>query len=485
MRRDLETDAHRHGGRAHLKASHRSLSRAREAYANGDYSTCRHPGLSERSGSIGRRSGLFLASRLVASAGFFVSVVVLAHGLAPADRGAMAFLTVTASSVGGLVRLGVSDATLVLAARTPAGRAVLLSNLLLWTLASAATGALCVAAALVAAGEQRPNGIGATEIGILFAGVIFSAFVDAGYPILIASGRVREQVLITAAGPWAYAVTLAAMIWSPSGLSVTSAAVAWVTSQALSGASLFVASARGIGLGRPNLGLLREALAFGVQAWVGSVARFLGARFDQILMGLLASTASLGVYAVAVNAADVLFYLPAASAESVLSTVSRDAAAVRAARVTRAFRATVLTTAAVGLVAAVLGPFLVPFVFGDRYGIAVLPFLLLLPGGLGFTATSILSSALLLSSSPRLASVGPALVLLCGIGLDLVLIPSLDAAGAAIAASVALLVGGIGSVAAYRYRTGVCWRAFVPMPADAEQIWWFARDVALRRGWRA
>ena len=45
-------------------------------------------------------------------------------------------------------------------------------------------------------------------------------------------------------------------------------------------------------------------------ARIGSLSRFLNFRVDQILMGFLASEAALGIYAVAVNASEVLLYLP-------------------------------------------------------------------------------------------------------------------------------------------------------------------------------
>lgn len=432
--------------------------------------------MTEASGSVGRRSSLLIASRLIASAGFFGAVVLLAHGLEPSGRGAVAFLTVTALTAGAIVRLGVADATLILGARSPALRRELFSNLLLWTLVSSAIGGCVAAGILLMAGDQRPEGIGPLEILAIALGTVLAALVEAGHPMMLASGRVRELATITAAGPWLYAGAIAS--WSfAGGLSILTAALSWVISQGVWAATIWFASLRGVGLGRPNGGLLRQAVSFGVQAWIGSVAYFLSARLDQLLLGILTSTRSLGTYAVAVNAAEIAFYIPTAAAHALQSAVARDAAETRAVRVTMAFRAALIATVVVSGVAAISGPLVVPLVFGERYGGSVLPFLLLLPRGIGFVAISILSSGLLLSSSPRLASVGPAVSLICGVVLDLALIPLLDVQGAAVAATVAMLAGGVAALLCFKARTRVAWSSFVPAGADVALLRSFAHTA--------
>ena len=429
-------------------------------------------------GSVGRRSGLFVVSRLIASTGFFVAVVLLAHGLEPSGRGAVAFLTVTALTASAVVRLGVGDATVVFGARGPARRRELFSNLLLWTLVSSSIGGCVAAAILLMAGDQRPTGIGPPEIIAVALGTVFSALVDAGYPMLLASARVREMATITAAGPWRYAGVVAGTALT-GGLTIIAAAIAWVISQGVWAAAIWFASVRGIGLGRPNGALLLEMVSFGLQAWVGNLAYFLNARFDQLLVGILASTSSLGAYAVAVNAAEVALYIPTASAQALLSAVARDAPDTRAARVTLAFRAALLATVAVSALAALSGPLVVPLIFGAGYGGAVLPFLLLLPGGIGFAAISILSSGLLLASSPRLASVGPAVSLIAGVALDFALIPLLGVQGAAVAATAALLAGGAATLISYKTRMKVSWNSFVPTTSDVALLRSFA-STAMR-----
>ena len=117
-----------------------------------------------------------------------------------------------------------------------------------------------------------------------------------------------------------------------------------------------------------------------------------------------------------------------------------------------------------------LGPVLLPLVFGAAYSGSVEPFLWLLPSAIGFVASALFSNALLASGAPALSSLGPVVSLTAGIALDLLLIPRLGATGAAIAASSALIAGGAAAAVAYGVRSGLRPGAMVPRRADVELL---------------
>jgi O-antigen/teichoic acid export membrane protein len=139
-------------------------------------------------------------------------------------------------------------------------------------------------------------------------------------------------------------------------------------------------------------------------------------------------------------------------------------------RTMRVFRAVMLVTLTAIVVAAVLGPALLPLVFGDAYRGAIEPFLWLLPSAIGFAASAVFSNALLASGAPLLSSLGPVISLVAGVTLDIVLIPRHGATGAAVAASAALLAGGAAAAVAYGVRTGLRPAALVPRRADLELL---------------
>jgi O-antigen/teichoic acid export membrane protein len=234
---------------------------------------------------------------------------------------------------------------------------------------------------------------------------------------------------------------------------------------------LITMSHRATRFGRPVRGLLVESIGFGVRLWVGSLARFLNFRTDQILMGFLATETALGFYAVAVNASEVLLYLPSSAATALLPLIARTEPKRRAQETLRAYRSVVFVTAAGVAAAALLGPVVLPAIFGDAFDESVVPFLWLLPGTFGFAASSVFSNALVGSSSPGLSSLGPIVSLVVGFALDIALIPTFDATGAAAAASIAFLAGGATALMTYHRLSPFTWRALlVPHRGDLDVL---------------
>jgi O-antigen/teichoic acid export membrane protein len=420
-------------------------------------------------GSIAGNSLRVLGAQVAGNAGYFVSVLILARGLRPPERGVVAFVIVSALVVGGLAGLGTAEATRVFVAQRPASRPRLLSNAVLAGAVGAVIGGALACAALVALGDARPVGVGPLELAAIAAGAVAGAVGLAGSAFLQGVSRFRAYSLLLATGPWLYAVLMAA-VWMGWGLTVDHAVVAWVTAQAVPAVVSCAVAARGTGFGRPDARLLAETIRYGVRAWLGGLAHLLNARVDQVLLGLLASQAALGTYAVAVNASEVLFYLPSAVSTALLPAVARSAGDARIESTLRVFRVVMLITLVAVATAALLGPPLLPLVFGAAYGGSVGPFLWLLPAAPGFVASAVFSNALLASGAPGLSSLGPVTSLTVGVGLDLLLIPRLGATGAAVAASAALLCGGAAAAVAYAVRSGLHPGALVPRRADVELL---------------
>jgi O-antigen/teichoic acid export membrane protein len=404
---------------------------------------------------------LLFASSIVRAAGFFVAALLLARGLGPAGRGSFAFVTVTALLLGRIAKIGVGEATAVFAAQRADKRGRLLANLIVFSLlTSFVLGGIVVGSMYLLGAE--PAGNTQTQLAILLAGTLAAALVDDCF--LVGCGRLRESAAISAAGGWIYVASLVTAIVTV-GLNVDSALLAWVAAHCIWSAMLSGVGARTAGLRAPDLRLLAEEIRFGVRAWVGSVSLLLNARLDQILVGVIASEVTLGLYAVAVNMGEVLLFLPTAIATSLLPAVAREGSGVD--RTLRTFRsATILSLASV-LVAAAIGEIAIPAIFGSEYDGSVAPFLWLLPGALGYTALSIFSNSLLAAKAPGWSSFGSVASLTVGFVLDLVLIPSFGASGAAAAASAAFLAGGTTVAVLYhRHCKTFRWAEIVPTPRD-------------------
>jgi O-antigen/teichoic acid export membrane protein len=429
--------------------------------------------------SIAGGTGVLLMARFGISLGYFVAAVSLAHLLRTAERGAVAFVTVTALVVSAASRIGFDDATNVFAARDERLRPALLGNVLaVAALASTAVGA-AVAGTLLALPTLRPGDVRPRDLLLLLFGGILSAVSTSGGNYLIGCSRFASWAVASVAASWGYAALLLAGSAFVT-IDVTRAVIAWTGSQALGVLVGWVAALRVAGIGRPQLGLLRTTTPFAFRAWVGSFSSFLNARVDQTIMGVISTERSLGLYAVAVNAGEIALYLPEAVGMVLVPVIATTAPEERSAQTMRIARVLLVLTSVGAAIAAFGGWLLLPLVFGHDYAGSVGPFLWLLPGAIGFSFLRTFSSSLLASGTPMRYSLGSAVALVTGVVLDLLLIPGHGATGAAIAASLAFLAGGLTAIVAHRHAAGWAWRELLPQREDLALITALARRVGGR-----
>ncbi|UGS34997.1 lipopolysaccharide biosynthesis protein [Capillimicrobium parvum] len=401
--------------------------------------------------TVARGSAPLFWAQVGGNLGLLAALVPITRSLGPEGRGTVAFVTVTAIVSATLARLGVTEAMTVFAAQRPLERSRLLSNVLL-----SVTVVECVAAGLVcgvmlAFPGLRPPGVGDPELLALACGMLASGLADAGYMFVLGCSRFRLHSAVTIAMAWGYAAATT-LVTLTVGLTVLRAIVLWVAFQVIKAFLLLAASIRAEGLGAPGAKLLRECVIFGLGAWIGTLSTAFSQRIDQLLVALIASEAVLGIYATAVNAFEILLYLAGAAATAILPLGARAGAGARTAEILRTYRAVTMLTAAGIVVAAIVGTQLIPLVFGAPFEASNGPFLWLLPGALGFVALSIFSSALVAAFAPRRSSAGPLVSLVVGLVLDILLIPSHGATGAAIATTSAMLAGGATSLVLYATR---------------------------------
>jgi len=429
--------------------------------------------------SLARGTIVVFVAQVIGNAGYLIAVLIIARGLGPDGRGTIAFVVVSALILSRVAAFGLTDGTLVFASQRPAMRPQLLSNLLVFTVPAGLIVAGVAAIGLLQLGSSAPGGVGPSEILLLVVGTVCVTVQDTTDNFLVGSGKIWQRATVLAITPWVYAVVAAALLLA-GALTVTSGAAAWAISNLFGAIALVVVAFRGLSFVRPGLQLLRESIGFGLRAWVGHLASFLNLRLDQIILGVIATQAALGIYAAAVNGSEVLLYFPAAVATTLVPTLARSDPHARHEQALRTFRLLAITSAASIVAAAILGPVALPLLFGPRFQASVPPFLWLLPGVLGFSASRVFSSALLASTAAGRSSAGSITALAVGVVLDFILIPPFGAVGAAAAASAAFVASGAITVLLYRHRVPFPWSSLVPGRADLELIW--RSRMRIRRG---
>jgi O-antigen/teichoic acid export membrane protein len=239
-----------------------------------------------------------------------------------------------------------------------------------------------------------------------------------------------------------------ALAQSAATLTSLTAIVAWALLGELTLEQVVVATVIALGVGvvgsaiatrvrslpRPSLARLREEFPYARRSYVQGVTGYLEMRQDIVLLGLLASAAGVGVYTVGVSLAELLFYAPQTIAAALTARSLQEGAesgAALTAQITRLLTAFLLV-AAVGL--ALLARPLVVAVFGAAFAESAAVIVILVPGIVVWGIAS--QPGAYLATHGRLFPRMSTATLLLNLTLNLALIPTLGARGAAIATAI-------------------------------------------------
>jgi O-antigen/teichoic acid export membrane protein len=417
-----------------------------------------------RTGLARQSLGLLVAS-VAGNVAFFASSLIIARSLGPSGRGVIAFFIVSVLVGCRLVALGTGEATAVAAGRYPDRRSAILSQAVGLSLVLGLGGGALLAGLLALAKGWLPPDIDGLMIVLIGIGILANTVFLVAFGYLRGCARFKAYGGVLALSPWVYAICLA-VLWTKTDLTIRSVAVVWVVYSIATAVAAVALCIPVAGLSRPQPQLVRESLRFGIRAWPGSLSGMVNARIDQVIMGFITTATVLGFYSVAVNVSEILLYLPSATAAALLPALLRRASEERVAETLSVFRRLILVMLAVTVVAAAVGAPLIPVVFGEAFRSSVMPYLLLLPSGIGFAALLVSEAGLLAAGTPVRASLTMVIAVVTGIVLDFTLVPRLGANGASIAASAAWLAGGTLGILFLRRRGGLPWSDLVPGRRD-------------------
>jgi O-antigen/teichoic acid export membrane protein len=403
-----------------------------------------------------------------------VNVLLIARALGPVGRGEVTFLMTVAGITGYVFNLSVHESNAnfsgLKAGRIPA----LATNSVLFAVALGAVAAAAAVAALAFVPFLSED-VSSTDLAIALVSI--PAVMVQTYFVYLARGSYRFTVanvaLLTA--PAVSASGNVALVATDT-MSVTAALTVWSAGNVASAVLLMVRHAVSDGFGAPDRELAGESVTFGAKSHVGGILATGSYRMDQWIVGAVAGSRELGLYAVAVAWFEGLFLLPMAIASVARPDLVR-AGPEEAGRVTAGlFRSTLIVTGLFAAILAVAAPLLCTGVFGDDFSGAVEPLRLLAAGALGVSAAKLIGIALIAQRRPLLESASMGLGFVVAITLYLVLIPEYGANGAAVASTIAYTAAGLAAAVFLVREMRVRPAELIPRPADFASL----VDVGLR-----
>ena len=409
-----------------------------------------------------------------------VNVLIIARALGPEGRGSVAFLTTVAYLTSQLFTLGVQQANANFAAKEPERTTRIAGNSAVLAFAVGGV-AVALVAALVAlfpsvgAGSDtalRWLALGSVPFLILQVYVQQIAIAHYGFGVSNLSWLLGPVTNVLVNGTVAVAGSLTV------GVAVGS----WVGGQMLALVTLvWWLHRRHGGFGRPDAQLARRQLGFGVRAHLARVMTLGNYRLDQWLLGAMAGPKQLGYYSVAVSWAEALFFLPTTLALVQRPDLVRSTGDDAGRRAAVVFRAAIVITVVLALGMVLLAPFLCVTVFGPEFEESVDQLRILALGAFGIVALKLFGNALVAQGRPLLEMRAVAVAFALILGIDLLLIPSLEGTGAAIGSLVGYSAGGVLIVWIVVRHLRLTGGDVLPRPRDAVALVRSVRDLANRR----
>jgi enterobacterial common antigen flippase len=185
---------------------------------------------------------------------------------------------------------------------------------------------------------------------------------------------------------------------------------------------------------RPSWSKWRNALHYGMRGYPGTVADFATLRMDQLLLGGLASSTSIGLYFVAVRLSEITAILASSVADAVMPEVAASRQSERADNLlAKSLRLTVYTHLAVLLPLWLAAPHILRFIYGESFRAAGGTLRILLFASVVLTAGGIAISGLNGFGHPGLSTIARVASAVVTVIALLTLLPRFGIAGAAMA----------------------------------------------------
>jgi O-antigen/teichoic acid export membrane protein len=410
--------------------------------------------------SLGSGASLAMVAQVAIALASAVLGVIVARILGPAGNGSFNVALSTLLVLGAFSNAGVGQGLTYYVSRRR------------WHAGDALRQAQFAALALGTAGTLVGVAVAASAQGGIFRGAPLIVFVAAAaalpfwlsqtYSASVALAIGRYGIYTAAVVGHAFA-TLFAVAGLAAAFGLVGAIVGFIAAQVATALALLAWGTRTLRATGPlraakSLSNLARAVRFGSKPYLANALQYLNLRADLFILNAVAPSAAVGHYSVAVSVMMVGLLLPTALATAALPRIAAlDAFAspgeqlavsvksVRHAVLVLPFTCVVLSIAL----------FAVPFVYGEEFAPAVELGFILLPGTLAYGIGAVMTSNIVGKGHPAFALYAAALVTPPTLVLYLLLVPTLEGVGAALASTLSYLSMTAVLLVFFRRATGI------------------------------
>lgn len=239
---------------------------------------------------------------------------------------------------------------------------------------------------------------------LFFCGIPFVIATEALWSILVGSERFQILNRARLAQPGLYLCGLLSL-WALDLITPFSVLATQLSSYAVTFTALLSYLLIKVGAAkRPDLGLTKRGLVFGLRLQGVALGELVTGRLDLMMLPAFVTAASVGFYSIAVNVTSMIMSLFGSLALVVFPVATRQHGKGDLKVVGQGLRLTLVGGFLCVFVLAAIAPWLIGFVFGHAYLDALPALWLLLPGVVLWSATSVLGAGLQAAGRPGRAS---------------------------------------------------------------------------------
>ena len=392
---------------------------------------------------------LTFGTRLLMFVGGLGSSIVVARWLGPEGLGTLAVLNAMVALALQIGSAGLPSANTYFIAKDRTRLAAAWANSVFFAFV---VGSL-IAVAVFLGAEIWPEFFGGVSLSLLMIAAFsipFQLLTVLGLNVLLAMGRIGQLNFLDSLSPAlalinAVVVLVIMRATLPTLVSFNTGAAIVLSLAMLSVMGRMLVRQNEHRKFRPDPGLAKEMLVYGLKFYISIMAGVVIFRADLLLVNHFRGAGEAGVYAVAAQVSFLLLLLPGVIAALLFPRVAsgHDSTGEFATQVTRYASAVML----IMCVAAAIGSFLLPYIYGAAFADSQFQLLILLPGIYLMGIESVLVQHFTGTGLPAAIPAFWLITLAINLGLNLVLVPRFGARGAALASTLSYaLISGLVAV---------------------------------------
>jgi len=385
------------------------------------------------------------------------ATIVIARVLGPSGNGAYALIILVPTLLALVCNMGIGIANLYFGGKKKYDISQLVSNSLISALVLGLLATTIFLAYFFAFSPSFLSEVEPLHVVVAVTMVPLSLLTTYLAFILLGEGRIRQYNLLQIA-PRSTSLVLVLVLLLAFGVGVLGTVVAWACGILITAVLSVLMILRLTRIGWSfDLQVFRDSLRFGVQGYMGNVIQFLNYRVDMLMVAHFLSVSFVGYYSISVAMAEALWYFPAAVGTIILSRTPRLSLDEANKTTPVICRNTFFITILAALALFGMSRYVVLLFFGSEFLPAVRPLWYLLPGVVALSICKVLSNELTGRGKPMINTLIAGASLTVNVPLNLLLIPRMGIAGAAVASTVSYSVSAVVTLVIFMVISGNSW----------------------------